>query len=287
MLEDPLLLLVVAVLLALHVIALGALLIKPKRRFALDAREERTRPMNWVRAALAEALGTFTLVFVGVLSITGARTAGGTEGAANLATVGLAYGLAVAVMVAALGATSGGHFNPAVTFGFVLTARMHPLAGLTYWTAQLGGAAAAGGLIVRLFGPAAVAGGAPALGPEVSPAVGVAVEAVTTFFLVLVVFGTAVDERAPRGIYPLAIGFTVALGVLATGPLTGAAMNPARSFGPSLAAWHWLNFPVYCIGPLLGGGLAALVQHYVLLPAVPAAKPSAGRRTDRAGQFAA
>src|SRR5262249_6009068 len=121
MLEDPLLLLVVAVLLALHVIALGALLIKPKRRVALDAREERTRPMNWVRAALAEALGTFTLVFVGVLSITGARTAGGTEGAANLATVGLAYGLAVAVMVAALGATSGGHFNPAVTFGFVLT----------------------------------------------------------------------------------------------------------------------------------------------------------------------
>src|SRR5438270_622265 len=125
-------------------------------------------------------------------------------------------------------------------------------------------------MLAGLFGRAAVAAATPDLGGGVNFAAGIALEAVTTFFLVLVVFGTAVDGRAPKGAYPLAVGLTVALGVMAVGPITGAAMNPARVFGPALAADHWRNHLVYWVGPMVGGGLAALVQHFFLMERPPA-----------------
>ena len=215
------------------------------------------------RKYVAEAIGTFALCFIGILAISGSGIVGA-EGIANLASIGFAHGLTIAVMVAALGAVSGAHFNPAVTFGFVVSGRMSPLEGVRYWVSQLTGATAAGGLLVALFNSGVVAGATPTLSPKVGTGAGIVLEAIATFFLVLVVFGTAVDERAPKSVFPLAIGLTVALDIMAIGPLTGAAMNPARVFGPGLASGHWAGHWVYWVGPLAGGALAALVHKYVL-----------------------
>ena len=221
------------------------------------------------RSAVAEAIGTFALTFIGLLAISAGTIAGAPDGTVSLATVALAHGLTILVMVAALGAISGGHFNPAVTFGFVATGRMRPAAGAVYWAAQIGGAALAALLVGALFGVESVSAGTPDLAPRVSQAAGIVVEAVTTFLLVLVIFGSAVDERAPKSVYPFAIGLTVALDIMATGPITGAAMNPARVLGPALVSGHWSNHLVYWIGPLLGGVLGAFVQHSVLMARAP------------------
>ncbi len=223
--------------------------------------------MNSFRVFLAEAIGTFTLIFIGVLSITAGAIAG--PNAATLASIALAHGLAIGVMVAALGAVSGGHFNPAVTFGFVATGRMGLARGLMYWVAQLFGAALAAAVIRATVGGAAVFAGTPDLAPTITPLAAVALEAVGTFFLVLVVFGTAVDERAPKSVYPFAIGLTIAIDIMAFGPLTGGAVNPARAFGPALLSGHWSNHLVYWAGPLLGGAVAAWVANGVFLPKAP------------------
>ncbi len=220
------------------------------------------------RALVAEAIGTFALCFVGILAIN-ADTFSGTDGTASLASIALAHGLAIAVMVAALGAISGAHFNPAVTAGFVATGRMAPARGAQYLVAQLVGAALASLLVALPFGFEVVRTGTPALSVRADG--GVLVEAVTTFFLVLVVFGTAVDPRAPRSVFPFAIGLTVALDIMAAGPITGAAMNPARAFGPALVSGAWANQWVYWVGPLLGGVLAAFLQHRFLMEPAPSA----------------
>lgn len=231
-------------------------------------------PKDWSKAVVAEAVGTFALIFVGVLSIAGVDIAGAVPGTTNLAAIGLAHGLTIAVMVAALGAISGGHFNPAVTFAFVLTGRMKMGVGLFYWLAQLAGAVLAAVLISLMYGPAQVATGTPQLNETVPFASGVVTEAVATFFLVLVVFGTAVDARAPKSVYPLAIGLTVALDIMAIGPLTGGAMNPARTFGPAVASGTWANHLVYWAGPLLGAACAAMLYQLVLADKTPAEPPA-------------
>jgi len=225
-------------------------------------------PTNAGKIFVAEAIGTFTLIFIGVLAIYSNGLAQ-PPNVANLAAIGLAHGLAIGVSIASLGAISGGHFNPAVTFGFVVTGRMKPTVGLMYWVAQLVGASIAGFLALAVVGQAGVAGGTPDLGKNVSPVLGVVVEAVLTFFLVSVIFGTAVDERAPKSIYPLAIGLTIALDIMAGGPITGAAMNPARTFGSAIASGHWDNHWVYWVGPLIGGAVGACVHHFFLLERSP------------------
>ncbi|MGH7628033.1 MAG: MIP/aquaporin family protein [Gemmatimonadales bacterium] len=222
-----------------------------------------------MKRAVAEAIGTFALTFIGVLSISGAGIAGA-PALVNLTSVALAHGFTIAVMVAALGAISGGHFNPAVTFGFVITGRMRASAGLTYGVAQLAGAVVAGLLLTALFGGPAVRAGTPDLARDIGTGTGILIEAIATFFLVLVIFGTAVDRRAPAAVFPLAIGLTIALDIMAIGPLTGGAMNPARAFGPALASGHWSHHLVYWVGPLIGAGFAALVQHgYLMKPSSP------------------
>jgi aquaporin Z len=113
-------------------------------------------------------------------------------------------------------------------------------------------------------GKLGVQGATPALAAGVSPAVGMMLEAIGTFFLVLVVFGTAVDPRAPKNIYPLTIGLTIAIDIMAFGPLTGCAVNPARAFGPAAASSEWANQFVYWVGPLLGGGAAGLLYQFFL-----------------------
>ncbi len=224
------------------------------------------------KAAVAEGVGTFALIFIGVLAVSAVAAVRAPAGLANLASIGFAHGLTILVMVAALGAVSGAHFNPAITLGFVVARRMDVLTGAIYWLAQLVGASLAAFVLLPVIGPGLVAAGTPDLGRGVDFWAGVIVEAVATFFLVLVVFGTAVDERAPKSIFPIAIGLTIALDIMAIAPLTGSAVNPARAFGPALASGHWANQLVYWIGPLLGGVVAALLENYFFIerrPSIP------------------
>ena len=230
-------------------------------------------PDRLIRALAAEAIGTFTLCFVGILAIS-AGTLSGQPNATSLATVAFAHGLAIFVMVAALGANSGGHFNPAVTAGFIATGRIPLPRGGMYIAAQLVGALLASGIIAIGFNdPGLVASGTPAPAETVTWAGALVMEAVATFFLVLVVFGTAVDERAPRTVFPLAIGLTVAMDIMAIGPLTGGAMNPARVFGPAVVGGQWASHWVYWVGPILGGIAGAFAQHaFFLERGAPSAK---------------
>ncbi|MES2310576.1 MAG: aquaporin [Verrucomicrobiota bacterium] len=206
-----------------------------------------------MKSYLAEAIGTFALIFVGIGAIHNASS--------DLLLIALAHGLTIAVMVSATGAISGGHLNPAVTLALWVGKKITPLEAGKYWIAQLLGATLAALAARYLFGGSfEVMKGTPTL--RVSWMDGVLIEAILTFFLVFVVYGTAADPRGPK-IGGLAIGLTVALDIMVGGPLTGAAMNPARAFGPALVtgeAYH--NFTthlVYWIGPCLGGSLAGYV----------------------------
>lgn len=212
--------------------------------------------------AVAEMIGAFTLVFVGVLAM---------ANGASLTGVALAHGLAIGVMVAALAHVSGGHFNPAVTFAFWLSGRINGAQAGMYVAAQVFGGLIAALIVAGLLSRDAVAVGTPQLAADVGTVPGILAEAVATFFLVLVIFGTVLDRRAPETVYPLAIGLTVAIGVFAIGPLTGAALNQARAFGPALVSGEWGAFGAWLIGPLLGAALAWAVHEYVLAP-VPEVK---------------
>jgi aquaporin Z len=222
---------------------------------------------HWAwKPLLAEVIGTFTLIFAGAGSIIANEA---THGGVSLLGIALAHGLAIAVMVSALGAISGGHFNPAVTCGFVASGRMPVARGLVYLIAQLLGATLAALALVAAYpaGPATIVHlGTPSLAPALSGGAGVLLEALGTFFLVTVVFGTAVHPAAPR-IGGLAIGLTIAMDILAFGALTGAAMNPARAFGPAVVAGAWRDQWVYWVGPLIGGALAGALYSGAYLPA--------------------
>src|SRR5208337_3748788 len=176
--------------------------------------------------------------------------------------IALAQGLTMAIMVSALGHISGGHFNPAITIGFWVTKRLSTLDTLAYWGAQLLGAVAAAYLLKVIIPDETwrnLALGTPELMRDFPTWSALALEAVTTFFLVLVVFATAVDERgAFHAIGGFGIGLTITLGMLVAGPFTGGALSPARAFGPALASHHWLNQGIYWVGPLGGGFVAGL-----------------------------
>jgi len=218
-----------------------------------------------LRRGVAEFVGAFALVFIGVGSIV---FSGG-----QLVGIALAHGLVIAVMASAVGHISGGHFNPAITFGFVVTRRMElPLAAV-YWVSQLLAAVLAA-LALRVVYPDAanLDTGVPQVNDAVGLGPGVLAEAILTFFLVWVVFATAADPGgAFKSIAGLAIGLTITFDVLGGGPLTGAAMNPARAFGPALVQGVWSDWWVYWVGPLVGGGLAALVYELLYLrgPVLP------------------
>jgi aquaporin Z len=172
-------------------------------------------------------------------------------------------------MVSALGHISGGHFNPAITIGFWVTRRLSTLDSLAYWGAQLLGAAAAAFLLKLVMPEEVVTNtflGTPELMRDFPRWSGMALEAVTTFFLVLVVFATAVDESGTfRSIAGFGIGLTITLGILVAGPFTGGALNPARAFGPALVSGHWLNWGIYWVGPLGGGFIAGLLYDSLFL----------------------
>ena len=215
---------------------------------------ERTWPV-----LVAEAVGTFLFFFIGAGAVVVTTVAG--PGGPGLVGVALAHGLALAVLVSALAAVGSGHFNPAVSFALWVAGRMTAARVGMFVVAQLAGAVVAGLALRALFSPAAWGPtkiGTPALGSGIGPAAGIAIEAVLTLLLVLVVFGTAVDSRAPQ-LGGLAIGLAVAADILMGGPLTGAAMNPARWFGPAVASGALDNWYVWWIGPLAGAAVAGLL----------------------------
>src|SRR5436305_5658278 len=219
---------------------------------------------SYVKPLIAELIGTFAFVFIGAGSIISNVL---THGALGLLGIALAHGLALSIMITIFAATSGGHINPAVTIGFLVTRRIAPLLGILYIVAQLVGATLAGLLLRAVFPQAvwqAAQLGTPMLAPGVSFGTGVLVEAVLTFFLLLAVFGTAVDPRSPK-IGGFGIGLMEVFDILMGGALTGAAMNPAIAFGPALAGGFWQNDLVYWIGPIIGAVLAALIYQYVIL----------------------
>lgn len=222
-----------------------------------------------LRRLLAEFIGIFAICFVGLLAISHA----GSGEAGGLVTIAFAFGLTVAVMIAALSCVSGAHFNPAATLAFLAAGRISaPLAG-AYILAQLAGATAAAGLLAALFGPAIAAGGCTVLAAGVSAWQGCLLEAVATFFLLLVAYGTAVNRAAPQHLFPWAIGLTVTLDIFAIGPLTGASLNPARSFGPALIGGVWDAHWVFWLGPVAGAVAAALLGRS-LFPAPGYTRPS-------------
>ena len=216
-----------------------------------------------IRHFVAELVGTFALVFVGSGAIILSKMEGSNIG---LIEVALAHGLILSVMVTATMRISG-HFNPAVTIAFLTTRRIGSFMAGVYVLAQLLGAMLAAyalkaGMPEVAF--EAARGGGQFVHLDVRTWDAVMFEAIATFFLVFVIFGTAVDPKAPR-VGGFAIGLTIAADILAIGPLTGASMNPARSFGPALAVNIWEGHLIYWIGPIVGGVIAAQVYEWVLM----------------------
>ena len=218
-------------------------------------------------ALIAESIGTFLFFFIGAGSVVLGDylvANGGTS--PGLLGVALAHGLALAVLVSAFGAVSGAHFNPAVTLAAWMLRKIPASRAVMYVVAQLIGAVVAGFALRSIFPteawqPSAI--GTPALGAGISPIAGIVIEAILTSLLVFAVIGTAIDGRAPK-IGGLAIGLAVAADILLGGPLTGAAMNPARWFGPAVASGAFADWYVWWIGPAIGAAAAALVYRYAL-----------------------
>lgn len=223
-----------------------------------------------VKALFAEFIGTFTLIFVGVGVIAADKMM---NGAVGLLGIALAHGLAIACLASALGATSGGHFNPAVTFGLLLGRKIDATNAVAYWVAQLAGAAVGALAANFAFDGAAmmaIGHGMPATIESVSQSRAIFLEAITTFFLVMTVYGTAVDGRGPK-MGAWLIGVSITMGILIAGPLTGGALNTARWFGPALVSGQMGQAVIYIVGPLVGGALAGIL--YPLLFSEEPAKP--------------
>ena len=220
------------------------------------------------RAYLAEFIGTFFVCFASIAAILSATATVG--GGGGLLAIALAYGLAMAIGVSTFGAISGAHFNPAITIGMAVVGRIGPAAAGIYVLVQLLGAVAAA-LVCRALFPPDVLGqtalvGLPLPAPWVSGTTLLLGELIMGFLLMIAVFGAAVDERGRAvKIGALAIGLTVVVNVLALGAVTGAAMNPARSFGPALVSGVWNFHLYYWIGPVIGAIAAAVLYERVLL----------------------
>ncbi len=221
--------------------------------------------MSNLRAYVAEGVGTFALIFIGAGAIVSDSFSGGAVGLVGIA---MAHGLILAVMVSATMNISGGHINPAVTFGFLVTGRIGVGDAFGYWTAQFAGAVLAALSLTAVFPPVDVAAanlGTPVLATGLTPASGILAEAIMTFFLMFVIYGTAADPNRPKGLGGFAIGLTLGVSILMGGPITGASLNPARTFGPALVSGTWAGHAIYWVGPLLGATAAALLYAKVLL----------------------
>jgi aquaporin TIP len=223
--------------------------------------------MKTFRPCVAEFLGTFYLCFAGISAILSNTTEVG--GMSGLLGIALAHGLALSIAVNVFGGESGAHFNPAVTAGFLVTGRIAPPLAAAYVVAQLLGATTAAGVCRVIFPLEAVTAanlGIPLPAPWASTGVVLLAEFIMTYLLMTSVFGTAVDERGRAvKIGGFGIGLTVGFNILAAGAVTGASMNPARSFGPALEMMHWQYHWMYWVAPIAGACAAALVYEHLLL----------------------
>src|SRR5438270_4654546 len=210
-----------------------------------------------LRHFVAEFVGTFALVFIGGGAIMSADLA---RNPAGITQIALAHGLILALMVTATMRVSG-HLNRAVTLGFVVTRLIEPVMAMVYIIAQVLAAVLAASALRGLFPAAVVVStrlGGQSVSMDVTTLQAIVLEFIATFFLVFVVFGTAVDPRAPK-VGGFAIGLAVMAGILAIGPLTGGSMNPARSFGPAIVMKQFEGQAAYWIGPIVGSILAAVL----------------------------
>jgi aquaporin Z len=220
-----------------------------------------------VKALGAEFIGTFFLCFAGIAAILSNTPAVG----AGMGIVGiaLAHGLALSVAISVFGGVSGAHFNPAVTIGLLSTGRIKLPAALGYIVTQLLSATLAAFLCKMIFPPEAVAAanlGIPLPAAWVSVPTLLLCEFILTFLLVTSIYGIAIDARGQVvNIGAFGIGLTVAFNILAAGAVTGASMNPARSFGPALIQGDFHLHIYYWIAPIIGGIVAAQIYEHVIL----------------------
>lgn len=219
---------------------------------------------DW-KKVLAEVVGTFFFFFIGIGSIAATRDIGGV----GLLFVALAHGLALSIAVSSLGHISGAHFNPAVTIGLMVARKISPVLALIYILGQLiGGVAASLALVMVLprgiWEPFQL--GTPSVARGYTTMEALLLEAILTFFLVIAVFGTAVDARAPR-IGGFGIGLTIFVDILVGGPISGGVMNPARAITPAIVSGVWNgDWWIYWVGPIVGGILAAILYSAIFLP---------------------
>ena len=215
----------------------------------------------------AEAIGTFVFVLVGAGSAVGTASLASPDSGAALVIAALANGVGLAVAETATASISGGALNPAVVIGLLVGKKIGARDVVPYIVAEMVGAVAAGVALVASF-PSLLGNqvewGSPTLNGAISSGQGIAIEALLTFFLMFAIYGTAVDPRAPK-IGGIGIGLTVVADVLVGGNFTGAAMNPARAFGPMIAAGFYPGYwYVYILGPLIGAVIAGLAYRYLL-----------------------
>lgn len=223
------------------------------------------------RAWFAESIATFCLVFFGPLSIVMAVAAFGTDlTIEGIIMIAIGHGAAIGLMVYTFGHVSGAHINPAVTISMLVTRRIGIKDGIGYIVFQLIGATIAA-LSLKTILPDL--GAKVNLGTQGGPSAllnhsamsGLAVEIILTFFLVTVIFMTAVHKKAAAGMHGIAIGGMIFLLHLVGVPLTGASMNPARTFGPALISGYWDFHWIYWAGPIIGAVIAGLIMNYVFV----------------------
>lgn len=209
---------------------------------------------------IAEFLGTFALVFIGAGAVLVNSLTGGALGLVGIA---LAHGFVLMTMIYSFANLSGAHFNPAVTIAMVATKNIDLKRAAGYILSQLAGAIVAAFLLILLF-PSATPTQIYGFPTEIGLGFGILVEAILTFFLVCTIFGVALNKKAPAGFFGLAIGSVLFYDILMGGTQTGAAMNPARAFGPALVSGIWGPQLIYWIGPIVGALVAALLLQYLL-----------------------
>jgi MIP family channel proteins len=217
-----------------------------------------------LRRSIAEAVGTFALVFIGCGSVASRYFNEANYGILGIA---VAHAIVFSVMITATMSISGGHLNPAVTIGLLVARRTEGRTAAAYIAAQLVAAVLAALLLKYLFPVGltrSISLGTPAIAGNILLPQAIGIEAVLTFFLVSAVFGTVVNPAAPK-VGGFGVGLVLLFDIIVGGNLTGAAMNPARAFGPALVSGQWVGHAVYWVGPLLGAIIAALLWEHVLL----------------------
>ena len=224
---------------------------------------ESKRP-NLPRRCAAEGLAAFALVFAGCGAIV---TDAARDGLLGTVGVALVFGLVIMAMIYATGHLSGAHINPAVTIAFTLTRHFPGRDAIAYIAAQLVGATLAAFVLLFAWPEAPADLGATV--PSVEVGTALLYEVLMTAILMFVIISVATDARAVGAGAAIAIGGTVALDAIFGGPLTGASMNPARSFGPALASGTWTDFWIYLVGPIAGALLGALAYQLIRTPGTP------------------